>query len=118
MTKQLYTTYKTATHWLGGSLILCNDIADVDASIFDNIRFPLYDEEDNYIDIYSYFLTSYSNEDVNWLEKTFGLKFTYSEKLDLYVLCVDHFGTAWDSVLCEVYSKQWAEHNADLLVEV
>lgn len=30
----------------------------------------------------------------------FNLLFVYSPKLDLYVLCVDHYGTSWDYVVC------------------
>lgn len=35
---------------------------------------------------------------LEYLEKTFGLLFTYSDLLDKYILCVDHFGTSWDYV--------------------
>ena len=62
--------------------------------------FKFEDEEGNYTKIYQWFLTSYSLDDVRFLEDHFGLLFTYSEKLDLYVLCVDHYGTSWDYVHC------------------
>ena len=93
------TTYEKAVNWLNGSLILCNDIAEKDSSIWDNIRFEM---EEN-TEIYQWFLTSFSDDDVEWLEKTFALKFTYSELLGLYVLCVDFWGTSWDSVECECF---------------
>lgn len=103
MAANLYlpTTYKTAVNWLNGSLILCNDITEVDSSVLENFRFEYYnDETDEYVEIYQYFLTSYSLDDVRFLEEHFGLLFSYSEKLDLYVLCVDHYGTSWDYVRC------------------
>lgn len=97
----LRTNYKTAVNWLNGSLILCNDIANVDESVFKNFRFEYYNEEtDEYTEIYQYFLTSYSLDDVQFLEEHFDLLFSYSEKLDLYVLCVNHYGTSWDYVSC------------------
>ena len=93
------TTYKQAINWLHPSLILCNNIATIDASIWDNIRFEFEDEDGNEIEIYQYFLTSFNDSDIEFLEKYFpSLLFTYSELLECYVLCVDHFGTSWDSV--------------------
>ena len=96
----LSTNYRTAAHWLNGSLILCNDICTIDETIWDNIRFSLEDEEGNYTEVYQWFLTSYSLDDVRFLEDHFGLLFSYSDKLDLYVLCVDHYGTSWDYTHC------------------
>lgn len=97
------TNYSVAVHWLNGSsLILCNDVANVDPSIIENYRFDAYDEEtESYKEIYQYFLTSYDAGDVEFLEEHFDLLFTYSDALDLYVLCVDHYGTAWDYVTVE-----------------
>ena len=102
MTRQ--TNYYNAAHWLNNSLILCNDIGEVDSSIYDEFRFDTEDENGNTIDIYQWFLTDASLSDVEYLEKSFGLLFTYSEKLDLFVLCVDHFGTMWDGVPCDCYN--------------
>ena len=96
------TNYHVAVHWLRNSYILCNDIVNVDPSVLDNMRFDSYNEdEDSYMEIYQWFLTSASEWDVEWLEKHFGLHFTYSELLDLYVLCVPHYGTGWDYVYWE-----------------
>lgn len=112
MTKTNYTTYNIATHWIDGGLVLCNNITEIDESVLDNLRFDA--EEDG--EIYQWYLTSYSESDVEYLEKTFGLLFTYSEKLDCFVLCVDHWGTIWSSVPCEVFSEDWAKFNKDLLI--
>lgn len=63
------------------------------------MRFELFDEEDGtQRDIYQWFITNCTDDDVEYLEKTFGLLFTYSDLLDKYILCVDHFGTSWDYV--------------------
>lgn len=113
MTERIYTSYKTAVNWLNGNLILCDGIPQIDDSIWDEIRFDLDDEEGNCIDIYQFFLSSYSKSDVEWLEKTFGLLFTYSNLLGLYVLCVDHFGTSWEDVPVEVTNPEWIRVNAD-----
>lgn len=88
------TNYKKAVKWLNNSLILCNDIPSIDDSIFSNNRFAWNEESE----IFQWFLTDCSESDVEYLEQHFGLKFTFSDALDLYVLCVDHYGTSWDYV--------------------
>lgn len=96
------TNYRVATQWLNGSLIMCNDIVNVDPSIIENSRFETYDDETGeHTEIYQYFLTNYDAGDVEFLEQHFNLLFTYSDTLGLYVLCVDHFGTSWDYVTTE-----------------
>ena len=97
MTK--HTTYRIATEWLHNDYILCNNIAEIDESIWDNCRFEYEDEDGNPRDIYQYFITDASESDVEFLEKNFSdLLFTYSDKLDCFILCVDHCGTGWDYV--------------------
>lgn len=100
------TNYSVAVHWLNNSLIMCNEIPEVDPSVLDNMRFSLYEEdEDGYeeeLEIYQWYLTDCSDFDVKFLEEHFGLKFTYSDLLGLYVLCVTHYGTSWDYVYWEV----------------
>lgn len=106
MEKNIKTNYKTAANWLHNALILCNNISEIDPSIWDNTRFDSYyedeDGEEHCKEIYQYFLTDCSVWDVEFLEKHFGLLFTYSDLLDVYVLCVDHFGTPWSGV--DVYT--------------
>ena len=93
------TSYAEAVHWLHNSYVLCNNITQIDDSIWDNMEFDYYDvETDSYIDIYQWYVTDCSEWDVEYLKKHFELKFTYSDKLDCYVLCVDHFGTGWGYV--------------------
>lgn len=70
-------------------------------------RFDNYKEELNEYneDIFQWFLTDCTESDVEYLESTFGLLFTYSEMLDLYILCVDHYGTCWDYVECDTSNE-------------
>ena len=96
----LRTNYRTAVNWLNNSLILCNEIQS-EPCLRENCRFDFEDEEGNYIDIYQTYLTDCSESDVCFLEEHFKLLFSYSDKLDLYVLCVDHSGTSWDYVPCD-----------------
>lgn len=91
------TNYKKAVKWLNNSLILCNDIQN-DPSLYDNMRFSLINEDGCVCEIFQWVLTDCSEDEVKFLEQHFGLKFTYSDALDLYVLCVDHYGTSWDYV--------------------
>ena len=107
MEKNIKTNYKTAANWLHSALILCNNIGEIDPTILDNMRFELEEEDENgdFItrhEIYQYFLTDCNEYDVEFLEEHFDLLFTYSELLDVYVLCVDHFGTPWSGV--DVYT--------------
>lgn len=87
------TNYRTAAKWLNNSLILCNEIMQ-EETFWENCRFELSEPTE----IYQTYLTDCNLSDVEYLEKHFGLIFSYSEKLDLFVLCVDHYGTSWDYV--------------------
>ena len=102
--KKIAISYYDAVNWYGNHRILCNNIGEIDPSIYDNFRFPFYldDDYETHIEIFQYFLTNCNQIDVELLEDKFNLKFTYSEKLDCFVLCVDHFGTDWRGVPCYV----------------
>ena len=100
-----FTTYKTAIEWLDNNIILLNNIINIDRSVLQNKRFS--SEED----IFQQFVTDCTEDDVEWLEKTFGLLFSYSELLNKYILCVNHFGTSWSYVSCEVLSDSWWDDN-------
>lgn len=104
MAKKFYTNYLVAVEWLNMATIRCNNIGEIDPSIYDNMRFDMfYEDEDgeHETEIYQFYLTSASDFDVQFLEEHFGLLFTYSDLLDMYVLCVDHYGTSWDYVTVE-----------------
>lgn len=101
------------------SLLLCNEIVNVDECLFDNIEdgelYDYYDKDGNEItreeydelgwengateqmrDIYQYYLINNSLADM--LGRHTDSIIFYSDKLDLYVLGVTHFGTAWSHV--------------------
>lgn len=102
-------------------ILLCNDIIKVDPYLFDNIEngklYNYYDKDGNEItkeeyeeledegdneieeqmcNIYQYFLINESLAN-NLINHTDNIIF-YSNKLNLYVLGVTHFGTLWDGV--------------------
>ena len=104
--KMFRTTFEVAVHWLQNALILCNNIVEFDDSIYENAHFDLFDEDDNPIEIMQYYITDCSATEVEFLEKHFGLLFTYSVALDCYVLCVDHFGTSWNYVMIDTDLEQ------------
>lgn len=102
-----YTTYKEAVHWLHNSLIIQNDICEIDNQVYDNMRFNSYNEDNETdIEIFQWFITDCSENEVEFLEKHFDLLFTYSQLLDKYILCVNHWGTSWDYVACPVYGDK------------
>lgn len=93
------TNYFDAVHYLGNSFVLCNNLPAIDASVYDNMSFSTYNEEtEDYIDIYQWFVSDCSANDAEYLSNRFGLLFTYSDLLECYVLCVQHWGTPWKGV--------------------
>ena len=95
------TNYAAAVNWLHKGLVICNNLPNIDPSVFENMRKNLEDEDTGECrDIYQWFITDFSLWDVEWMEETFpDLIFTYSDLLDVFVLCVDHFGTPWHGVM-------------------
>lgn len=91
-----YIDYFSAVHWLNGALVLFNDIHEIDPDFY----FETYNEEtQEENEIFQYFITNYSDNEVKWMRKTFpDLIFEFSNKLGLWILCVDHYGTSWDYV--------------------
>lgn len=76
-----------------GDVVLANNIVNIDESVWDNMEF----EGEEYPEIYQYYLcnvSDYAKEEA----QEYGLIFSYSDKLECDVLCVDHFGTSWDIV--------------------
>lgn len=105
--KTNFISYSDAVKMFNNHLIMCNNIAELDPTIWENVQFNLFDEYDDPIDIYQYYLTDCSATDVEYLSNWYGLKFTYSEMLDCYVLCVDHWGTSWSGVMIEDKSPRF-----------
>lgn len=75
-----------------------------------------YDEEtDEFIEFYQYYLIDINPYMIEKLQKLKckDIVIAWSEKLEEYVLMVDHFGTSWDYVLTDIeYTTKYEE--ADL----
>lgn len=85
-------------------LVLCNNIMDIDNTVFNNMQ--NVDVEDDDFEIYQYYLCNLSNfERENLL--AYGISLSYSELLDCDVLLVTHYGTSWDYVMTDV---KWSEN--------
>ena len=120
---QGYASYRTIVSRYIGDIVLCNNIIDVDPSVFDNLLIEsnekYYNEngeeiteeeyyndsnaycETNDTEIYQYYLCNVSQWEKEHAEAA-GLILSYSDMLDCDILCVDHFGTSWDYVLTDV----------------
>ena len=89
-------SYATLCKLCFTDMILCNNITEIDESIYNNLEWEP-DEEDGddweYPEIYQYYLVDTNNYFFEEYRENFLM--SYSDKLDLWVLCVDHFGTGW-----------------------
>lgn len=96
-------SYKKLVDYLFSDMILCNEIEKVDELLFDNIECGVFynEDDDTYTDIYQYFIVNFPDFNLDFMKKYCQNEIIlfYSEKLDLYVLGVDHLGTSWDYVL-------------------
>lgn len=105
-------SYRTLLDCLGiDNLILCNDIAKYhDLELVNGNDF--YEEnEDDYLEIYQYFLIDLSGFQLNQIIKETDLLIYYCSDLDLYVLGVTHYGTSWDYVLTDAkFTTNWNEY--------
>ena len=95
-----YASYLRIIEYFVGDLVLCNKIAEIDESIWNNLEFDLEDENGNFVEIFQYYICNVSEWEKEQAKKV-GLLFTYSDMLECDVLCVDHFGTSWDYVLTD-----------------
>lgn len=87
-----------------GNIWLFNKAPELSNYEFDFEIGSDYDEEnDEYIDIYQYYLIDTNDYRLEKLNEI-GCKdviIAWSEKLENYVLFVDHFGTSWDYVMTD-----------------
>jgi hypothetical protein len=83
------------------SMILCNELPNVHPEMFEGIENGSdYDEEnDTYAEIFQYYIIDASTAE-HLKEHTDELIY-YIEALDLYVLGVTHWGTAWTHCTAE-----------------
>lgn len=101
-------SYSFATSFIQNKVLL-NNIPELDENIWENIPSVYNEEEDDYEypEIYQWFLTDLSDSEANWLMETFEVILAYSEMFERWILCVDHFGTSWDGVGCDVYNREF-----------
>lgn len=108
---KVYISYKNAIKYCNNNYVLCNNIVEIDESIYYNdyniVNDGFYDSEN---EIFQYFICDCSQSDAECLNKFFGIQFLFSEKLDCYILPVSHFGTSWDYVPVEVLDDEVAEY--------
>ena len=94
-------SYATLCKLCFTDMILCNNITDIDESIYDNLEWQP-DEEDEEEDgdwkssIYQFYLVDTNNYFFEQYKENFLM--SYSDKLELWVLCVSHFGTSWKNI--------------------
>ena len=97
-------SYATLCKLCFTDMILCNDIDKIeDYSIWDNMEFDREEDENgdfDYPEIYQWFIVETNDYFFEKYKDNFIM--TYSDKLNLWVLCVDHFGTGWSSVATDV----------------
>lgn len=99
-------SYKRIIDRYISDLVLCNNIENLEPyeELWDNMQNSYED-----IEIYQYYvcnLTEFEKEKL--LE--YGIILSYSNVLDVDVLCVDHFGTSWDYVMTDV---KWSTNYED-----
>lgn len=100
-------SYSEAIKTFGNSFIRCNNVTDIDSCMWENMHGNFYKEDgETFIDIYQFMITDCSPEDVKYLTEWYDLAFLYSEVLDCFILCVDHYGTSWDYVMIEDKSSR------------
>lgn len=87
------------------SLVLCNNIVNVDNSIFDNMV-NIEDDEEEETEIYQYYLCNLNDYERETLIEC-GISLSYSDLLECDVLLVTHYGTSWDYVMTDV---EWSEN--------
>ena len=97
-------SYATLCKLCFTDMILCNDIDKIeDYSIWDNMEFDREEDENgdfDYPEIYQWFIVETNDYFFEKYKDNFIM--TYSDKLNLWVLCVDHFGTGWSYVATDV----------------
>ena len=116
-------SFRTLVNKLFTDMILCNDItkifySDINGTyVQPEIEIGIdYDEEnDQYIDIYQYFIVDFSSWTYEFMEKykeQLGKEFIlyYIDELEIYILGVTHFGTGWDYVLTDIEPSESIEN--------
>ena len=88
-------------------LVLCNNIKNIEEDFWDNIQ--VNGEIGDYEEFYQFYLCNLTEFEKDTL-LDYGIILSYSNMLELDILCVDHFGTSWDYVMTDVkWSTDWKE---------
>lgn len=80
-------------------LVLCNNVVNIGNWFSLNGNKHYMDCKKD--EIYQYYLCNLNEFEKETLTE-YGIILTYSEELELDILCVDHWGTSWDYVLTDV----------------
>lgn len=97
--------YYAAVHWCNNHYIMLNNIHEIDPDFNDPFLFD-ENEDGSSKEIFQYFISDCSEFDKEFLVSNFPeLLFAYSDKLQKWILCVDHWGNAWDDVFCDISPK-------------
>lgn len=108
--KETRKDYRAMIDFCCDGLVLNNDI--MPALISNGFEFETYcgtdydEENDYYLDVFQYFIIN--DRDAKRLSEYTNELVYYCEPLDLYILGVTHFGTAWDGV-----PANWKDDNGN-----
>lgn len=101
------TTLKEICSLYIKDMVLINGIVEVDPEFqyapFEYEEFLNLEES---IEIYQYYATNLIDSQVKFLVEKYHLLFKYSETLDVFFFCVDHFGNPWDNIKLKEYNSQ------------
>lgn len=98
-----FASYKTIIQYFAGNIVLCNNIINVDESIFYNMDCTETNDYGDiiYPDVYQYYVCNISEYEKEKLQAA-GVILSYSDMLQCDIICVDHYGTSWDHVLTNI----------------
>ena len=97
--EQGFASYATIVDMFARDILLCNNILELDVSVLDNIE--MREDYEDVPDIFQWYLCNLTDFDKEYLINA-GVVLSYSNLLDLDVICVNHWGTGWDYVLTDV----------------
>ena len=86
------------------NMILCNNIVHNFDENIEIVAGTDYDEEnEENIEVYQYYIIDgwFDEDDLQKIGNELGVVY-YDNKLELYILGVEHFGTSWDYVLTDI----------------
>lgn len=99
-------TYKELADRVG-DMVLFNNVTEIDETLFDHTEngdMAVLDDNgeptEEYHEIYQYYAITEGGAD--YLKGNTSEIVFYSEKLNLYIWGITHFGTSWDGVEVEV----------------